>query len=166
MSFSLNLGTAEKARDGFLTGLPVRLMILQPGMLRESWENFNNLFGRTKTEKVGFFDRSPEPGTRAFYGEFPEPGRVRTYIDDIGEGFLPPFIVDVWGSVGHTEFGLSELSRNDTLTLISSGRHVSGAVIHAASPRVHACVVRCADGRSSQTCIVCRHGDVVVKICC
>jgi hypothetical protein len=64
-------------------------------------------------------------------------------------------------------FCVAPLEANDSLSLISVGPNlVMGNIWHKDRVTARECIVRCADGKSSQTCVTCWHGDVTVKICC
>ena len=75
--------------------------------------------------------------------------------------------LDLWARISKTAFAISHLGKDDLLNVVAiSPVHYLGGVFHNPRKRTTQCIVRCADGNSSQDCVICEHGDVTIKICC
>ena len=71
------------------------------------------------------------------------------------------------GASEEVGFSAGPIGNGDTLGILAQGpRVITGNLLHEIAQVGEACVVRCADGRSSQSCVTCRHKNVVVRICC
>jgi hypothetical protein len=72
--------------------------------------------------------------------------------------------LDLWARISKTAFAISHLGKDDLLNVVAiSPVHYLGGVFHNPRKRTTQCIVRCADGNSSQDCVICEHGDVTIK---
>ncbi len=119
-----------------------------------------------------FAERPFAPGQRPlFLGNFPFPQpRSTQQIDlrDVTYQLIDIPYFDLWGRISETAFTISQLGADDILSIVAvSAHHFLGSIFHTDQKRAaRQCVVRCADGRSSQDCVVCEQGNVRIKICC
>jgi hypothetical protein len=65
-------------------------------------------------------------------------------------------------------FGYSGLMGEDSLFFWASNLYRFVATIWHAQPDQQAvqCLAHCVDGRSAPTCVICRSGNITVKVCC
>jgi hypothetical protein len=172
MAFSVGISTAL---DGPVRPLGMRCLVTEfHGFSRAFWRR-PVLSASAERERFRSSFRSMFESNPALEElEFPGPGGVLSrQFESVSRGplaFLAQFFTPTGAYVAvskATGVFIGPVGPQDSLGLIAVGpRLITGVAWHADPSNAKQCVVRCADGSSSQTCVTCRHKDVTVKICC